>query len=1181
VVPTLAQLLALESVEFCRALAEKIHVGIQDKEVKAQVEQLLLNPLLSMKGSRKPILFVIDALDECGGDTDDGLLDDTKCRTVVTSMLEAFVQLTRSDPKLPIKVLVTSRPETQIRDTSISNKNFSQILRLHAIGFEEINADIMRYITQTLNTKFNQSNYRAMITDNDIEHLARLCNGLFIVAATALRHTFGKEGTDGAISRFKKLLNDTRDGLHVSAAAPLDRMYALILADVADPDEPEATEPSSLQRLLASLLSVRMTLSIAMLGDLLGQKPYEVRESLSGLHSVVHVPDGDDVPGLRTVHASFGDYLFSRAPSHIRIPQSLGHDTLAHGCLEVMEKKLYFNISQSRSSYEPNPSTQPESCTLSLEYACLHWAHHVAASSTPALELKIDQIFRPRLLFWLELLSVMQKVGLAAGLLRIAATAVSQSAATFVRLLNLSQVKESTISQFLRDANFFVASSREAIERSAAHIYLSALPFADPDSRVYQQFAPHCSGLVTVEKHGIGRHGGGTVMTLTGHGGAVRSVAYSSDGLLLASGSEDGTVRIWDTRTGEEAMPSLLSGDGPVLTVDFAHVNQWIASGTEAGIVCVWNVTTGQAKCQKLSGHSDVVNAVKFSPNGSRLASGSKDMTVHLWNPETGEKLAVLSGHKKCINGVSFSPDGDILASIGQINEMVLWHVSTGKATGEEMEYVGCDSVDFSPDGKLIAETFGTLVILRQYSTRKHIGFLNGLAIIRCASFSPDSRALVATHGNGLRLWTLQSNPMESPWVDLTGHSGAVRWATFSPCGTYIASASDDCTVRIWSTGSGQSAIQKLVAHERAVCSVAISRDGNFIFSGSEDNAVRVWNARTGEATLPPLAGHEYHVQSVSVSSDGRLVASASWDQTVRLWDAHSGAAVGEPMKGHTHWVNTVSFSKDSRWLASASDDSTVLMWDIATQRPLAVGPLRCTSAVSTVVFSPDNELIAAGDNGGCICLWQADTGEQVCEPWQADATRIHSLAFSPNGRKLVSGGNDNQARIWDVSTSQPILVLEGHAAGVLSVAWSSDGGLIGTGSWDHTVRLWDTMTGASLATLHGHIGYVRSVAFTGDGQYLVSGSADTTIRKWDVNAACRQTSESVVDPVAALASYGLRDGWLVGSSGELLLWVPVDYRAYLQVGYCTLTIGKSRVIVTVGAGGLHGGSNWKLCWRD
>ena len=139
------------------------------------------------------------------------------------------------------------------------------------------------------------------------------------------------------------------------------------------------------------------------------------------------------MPGLRTVHASFGDYLYIRAPNHLRIRQSLGHEVLARGCLDVMAKQLCFNISASRSSYEPNPPNRPDSITLALEYACLHWSHHFAviklskdfAADTLALDVDIGRTFRPNLLFWLEVLSALGKVRLASGLLLIAGSAVS------------------------------------------------------------------------------------------------------------------------------------------------------------------------------------------------------------------------------------------------------------------------------------------------------------------------------------------------------------------------------------------------------------------------------------------------------------------------------------------------------------------------------------------------------------------------------------------------------------------------------------------------------------------------------------------------------------------------------------------------------------------------------------
>jgi len=1184
IVPTLARLLALESVEFCQCLAENIHEGIQDKEVKAQVEQLLLTPLLAMKGSQKPILFVIDALDECGGDTDDGLLDDTKCRAVVTSMLEALFSLTRSDPKLPIKILVTSRPETQIRDTSISNENLSQIMRLHAVGFEEINADIRRFIAETLDTKLNQSKYRAMITDEDIEHLSRLCDGLFIVAATALGHTFGKGGTDGAISRFKKLLNDTRDSLHVSAAAPLDRMYALILADVAKVDESEATELLSVQRLLASLLSARMMLSITVLGDLLGLGPYEVRASLSGLHSVVHVPEADDVPGLRTVHASFGDYLLGRAPSHLRIPRSFGHDILAHGCLGVMEKQLRFNVSQSASSHDSNPSTLPYSITFSLAYACLQWVYHLTAlPDLGDLDVEISVTFRPRLLAWLEVMSLLREVWRATRMLFIAAATVGTRTNT-------------ELTRFLRDANSFVASSHEAIEWSAPHIYLSALPFADKSSLVYKDFASRCTGLITVDTFNTVHHGGSAIIALTGHGGAVNSVAYAPDGRLLVTGSEDGTVRVWNTLTGEEALPKLQICDALVSSVDFASDNK-IAFGTNLGAVLVYYIVPGQMRCQRLQSHAGRVIFVAFFSDSTRLASVSEDI-VRIWDTETGEQLREF---------VPIIPSGDYITSL-EAGRFLMFVNHTGEIWWYS---VTADSDEPS------SESWKPMNMKRE--------LLRKSSRINCITYSPDGQSLVMAVGWDVRLGTLQ--PDQVSWVNIGSHLDEVRSVVFSPDGLYIASASDDATIRIWSTGSGHSTFQPPSARVSSITSVAVSRDGAFIASSSTEDLINlngssvqnygsiwVWNAHTGQAifsrdVLEILKIRLYELTggslSVAISPSESFIASAQGDNTIRLWDTLSGTKIGELMYNSTDVINNVTFSHDGRWLASASHDNHVLMLGFTTGQELAVGPLKCRNPVWAVVFSPDDGLIAAGDQGGYIYVWSTDTGMSVNRPLQANEMCVQSLAFSPDGARIVSGGHDNMVRIWDISTGEPIFVLQGHTDVVGSVAWSSDGRFIGTCSNDRTapsritrfwtfdgefigrvsgdlfVRLWDARTGASLATLSGHDYGVSSVTFTPDGRSIVSGSVDATIRKWDVDAACKIASKHRDDPVAALAYATLDRGWLVGPFGELLLWVPVQYRRYIQMSPCTLLISGSRVVIGVGDSGLHAGSDWSLCWNE
>ena len=209
VVPTLVQVLALESAEFRLALVDMIEPDLQFKEVSAQVEQLLCAPLLAVKNFRVPILFVIDALDGCGGETSDGMLDDSMSHIAVMHMLEALVRLTQSHPKLPVKFLITSRPEAQIRGTSISNDEVSKILRLHAVDTWEVNEDIRQYITESLDIKlFAEPKLRASITEAEVDTLVQFCDGLFIVAATAIAHTFGA-GAAAAVAQFKKLLNSS------------------------------------------------------------------------------------------------------------------------------------------------------------------------------------------------------------------------------------------------------------------------------------------------------------------------------------------------------------------------------------------------------------------------------------------------------------------------------------------------------------------------------------------------------------------------------------------------------------------------------------------------------------------------------------------------------------------------------------------------------------------------------------------------------------------------------------------------------------------------------------------------------------------------------------------------------------------------------------------------------------
>jgi len=426
VIPTLAQLLARQSTLFGEALAAELarDPDVVHKQVGAQVEQLLYIPLLALKDSPVPILFVIDALDECSEQTTNSGSDGGQAHRMISAMLEALVAISRSVVNLPVKFLVTSRPETHIRDTPVSDIAFSTVLRLHTVDKEQVQEDIRLYISTRLSS--NQQ-LRTRFRGDDVDRLARLCDSLFIVAATALQHILSA-GIDTAVLRLQTLLDTSRDGCITAAVAPVDRMYALILAEAARVEKArtEIDELGDLRQLLAALLCARRTLSIAALADLLNRPKDQVRSSLSRLHAVVHVPEDDEWPGLCSLHASFGDYLFGRAPSPIRISESLGDEVLARACLHVMAKRLRFNVSQSHTSCERNIRSEPKNIPLSLKYACLQWIYHVSGIPEPrGLDTDINVIFRPRFLFWLEVTSVLDRVGRACAMLLYAASMVS------------------------------------------------------------------------------------------------------------------------------------------------------------------------------------------------------------------------------------------------------------------------------------------------------------------------------------------------------------------------------------------------------------------------------------------------------------------------------------------------------------------------------------------------------------------------------------------------------------------------------------------------------------------------------------------------------------------------------------------------------------------------------------
>jgi RNA polymerase sigma factor (sigma-70 family) len=556
----------------------------------------------------------------------------------------------------------------------------------------------------------------------------------------------------------------------------------------------------------------------------------------------------------------------------------------------------------------------------------------------------------------------------------------------------------------------------------------------------------------------------------------VITVAFSPDGKAVGSGSNDGTIRLYDAKTGK-VRHEIAGGQGYVAAMAFAPDGKSFATAHwEGKSVVVWDAATGK-ELRRLTGHSELLSALAYSADGKVIVTGSADHSVRAWDAGTGRQLRRFDAGA-FVEDVAVSPDGNLVVAAARETGLPLWDLATGEPAGKlPVSAESHGAVAFSPDGKTLAAataTFGPRggevrgrVVLFDVAARKELRQLTegDHYPIKSLAFSPDGQAVAAAGwiNGSLRLWDAATGKERLAG----GHNAQITAAVFTPDGRRVVTSAWDETARVWDAATGKE-LARL--------------PGGSVYMRPDHR---------------PLPGSVAHLRP---GGKELLTVSGLKEQAARLWDVETGKELRKVAL--PRWEVRQAIDPGGTTLARPDADGSIGLYDLATGKER--GRLAGHKGIVWLTFSADGRRLASA-GADQVVVWDAVAARPVRKFSAGDLRTtdeffIYSVVLSPDGALLAARCDDGQVRAWDTTTGEERMHLRpGEEDAWGDLHFSPDGRTLLAGGQGGQVVFWEVATGKERRRLEGQQGSVDVVAFSADGRFLVTGGSESAALVWDL----------------------------------------------------------------------------------